>query len=66
MTKSFQEYAYFRGGEFLPFAHRGGSLRFPENTRAAFEGAMSLGFRHLETDVHSVPMVTWSYFMMPS
>lgn len=49
---AFKDYPYFRGGEFLPFAHRGGSLRFPENTRASFEGAMRLGFRHIETDVH--------------
>lgn len=49
---AFKDYPYFRGGEFLPFAHRGGSLRFPENTRASFEGAMKLGFRHIETDVH--------------
>lgn len=49
---SFKDYPYFREGQFLPFAHRGGSRRFPENTRASFEGAMGLGFRHIETDVH--------------
>lgn len=49
---AFYDYPYFRGGEFLPFAHRGGSRRFPENTKAAFEGAMELGFHHVETDVH--------------
>ena len=49
---AFQDYPFFRGGAFLPIAHRGGSRRFPENTEAAFEGARNLGFRHIETDVH--------------
>lgn len=37
---------------FIPFAHRGGSKEFPENSLAAFKAADSLGFRYLETDVH--------------
>lgn len=33
-------------------AHRGGALRFPENTRPAFEGAVGIGTQMIETDVH--------------
>jgi glycerophosphoryl diester phosphodiesterase len=33
-------------------AHRGGAARWPENSREAFEGAIALGARFLELDVH--------------
>ena len=43
---------YFGSSVPIPFAHRGGAKRWPENTLLAFRAAAALGYRHIETDVH--------------
>jgi glycerophosphoryl diester phosphodiesterase len=43
---------YLHSAPATPFAHRGGARLWPENTLLAFQGALDLGIRYIETDVH--------------
>lgn len=43
---------FFGPSRPIPFAHRGGAKRWPENTLFAFRRAAELGYNHIETDIH--------------
>ena len=46
-------YPFLEHDGVLAFAHRGGALEAPENTMRAFEYAIGLGYRYLETDAYA-------------
>ncbi len=46
-------YPYLENDGVIAFAHRGGALEAPENTLTAFDYAVSLGYRYLETDAYA-------------
>lgn len=46
-------FAFLEHDGVLAFAHRGGALDHPENSMRAFEAALDLGYRYLETDAYA-------------
>jgi len=52
-TLSPMTHPYISTDKPIAFAHRGGASDEPENSMPAFQRAIDLGYRYIETDVHS-------------
>ena len=48
-----RSHPYLEQGTIIAFAHRGGAVDQPENSMVAFQRAIDMGYRYIETDVHA-------------
>jgi glycerophosphoryl diester phosphodiesterase len=48
-----RSHPYLDQGSIIAFAHRGGAVDQPENSMIAFQRAIEMGYRYIETDVHA-------------